>query len=59
MDKDGKMVGSGMVLRADSEEAAWAVINADWYSKENVWDKEKIIVKPFAVNELPKAQAKL
>jgi len=56
LDKDGNMVGSGMVLRAESEEAAWAVIKADHYWSSNVWDKEKIIVRPFRVNELPKAK---
>ncbi|EJT98055.1 hypothetical protein DACRYDRAFT_111037 [Dacryopinax primogenitus] len=59
LDKAGNMVGSGMVLRAETEEEAWAVIKADHYWANNVWDKEKIIVRPFRINGLPQAQAKL
>ncbi|KZO91933.1 YCII-related domain protein [Calocera viscosa TUFC12733] len=59
LDNDGNMVGSGMVLKADSEEAAWAVIREDHYWHANVWDKEKIIVRPYRVNGLPQTQAKL
>jgi len=59
LDQDGNMAGSGMVLRADSEEEAWKVIKNDEYWKNNVWEKEKVIVRPFRINGLPQAQAKL
>ncbi|KZT55570.1 hypothetical protein CALCODRAFT_484664 [Calocera cornea HHB12733] len=59
LDNDGNMIGSGMVLKAKSEAAAWAVIKADHYWSSNVWDKEKILVKPIRVNGLPTAPAKL
>jgi hypothetical protein len=42
-----KVAGSTLILEAESLEEARKVIENDAYYKENVWDKEKIIIGPY------------
>jgi uncharacterized protein YciI len=42
LSKEGTMVGSMMVLEADSEEAVWEFLKQDIYSKANVWQSFEI-----------------
>ncbi|OBZ67142.1 hypothetical protein A0H81_12986 [Grifola frondosa] len=43
-----KMVGSLFICEADSLETVKKIMEEDVYYKENVWDKEKLVILPFA-----------
>jgi hypothetical protein len=45
LDDDGTMIGSALLLEADSLEAARAFIDNDIYSREAVW--QRIDIYPF------------
>ncbi|KAI0314028.1 hypothetical protein OF83DRAFT_1064486 [Amylostereum chailletii] len=42
-----KMNGSTMVLEADSLKDVQAVIESDPYWEGNVWDKDKVVIRPI------------
>ncbi|EPS96631.1 hypothetical protein FOMPIDRAFT_1130128 [Fomitopsis schrenkii] len=46
-DAPTKLVGSMMVIEADSIESARAVIESDVYYQSGVWDKEKLQIFPW------------
>ncbi|KAI0919314.1 hypothetical protein AcV5_002267 [Taiwanofungus camphoratus] len=48
-----KMVGSALILEADSLETAKKFIETDPYYVEGVWDKEKLVILPFMQAAFP------
>ncbi|OAX39961.1 hypothetical protein K503DRAFT_688553 [Rhizopogon vinicolor AM-OR11-026] len=45
--QDRKFVGSALIYEAESFEEARRLVEADVYWKENVWDKEKLVILPI------------
>ncbi|EMD33191.1 hypothetical protein CERSUDRAFT_126342 [Gelatoporia subvermispora B] len=43
-----KMVGSTMIYEAESLEAVKKIVEEDPYYVGNVWDKEKLVILPYA-----------
>ncbi|KAI0799713.1 hypothetical protein BC629DRAFT_1591869 [Irpex lacteus] len=57
---DHAIDGSIVILEAKSSEVVWELIKADAFYTENVWDKERIVVKPFLpMSPLPTPTARL
>ncbi|OCH93470.1 hypothetical protein OBBRIDRAFT_790176 [Obba rivulosa] len=44
-----KMIGSTMIYEAESLEAVEKLVKEDPYYVGNVWDKEKLVIVPYAV----------
>ncbi|KAH9949255.1 hypothetical protein B0H21DRAFT_145187 [Amylocystis lapponica] len=51
-----KLIGSVIVYAAESLEAVRAIVESDLYYTEKVWDKEKLVILPFAQASFPKTQ---
>jgi len=49
-----KMSGSMLVVEMESLEAVRKYVEEDVYWSGNVWDKEKIVIMPFAPAQVPK-----
>lgn len=47
VDGTPEMTGSVLIIKADTEEEVRALIEGDVYTKEGVWDFEKIQIKAF------------
>ncbi|KZT55571.1 hypothetical protein CALCODRAFT_498457 [Calocera cornea HHB12733] len=47
LDEEGKMVGSSIVMRAESIDEVKAYVAQDVYFTDGVWDPEKLIITEF------------
>ncbi|KAI0087493.1 hypothetical protein BDY19DRAFT_994822 [Irpex rosettiformis] len=53
--KNHMIDGTIVIVEAESVEAVWRLIEQDVFYTENVWDKERIVIKPF-IPTLPHRQ---
>ncbi|TBU31944.1 hypothetical protein BD311DRAFT_775874 [Dichomitus squalens] len=51
-----KMVGSLFICEADSLETVRSLMESDIYYTSGVWDKEKLVVLPIALANLPSSE---
>ncbi|THH20525.1 hypothetical protein EUX98_g8561 [Antrodiella citrinella] len=49
-----RMNGSMLIVEAESVDAVKQLVAEDVYWSGNVWDKEKIVISPFAPAQIPK-----
>jgi len=47
LDEEGKMVGSSIVMRAESLQEVKEYVEQDTYYRSGVWDPEKLIITEF------------
>ncbi|PVU92772.1 hypothetical protein BB559_003590 [Furculomyces boomerangus] len=52
LNDEGKLCGSIIYLNADSEQEVREIIEKDMFYKNNVWDKDSIIIQKVAIPRL-------